>query len=153
MEKDALQRRLTGMRDSRSKQGIMSRGANVYKGGAPQARTGGGPNIGRPPTAPPEMETPEPAGVPSLSEIVQRMSQLQPPGSEPVAPYSLQQNQPVAPGMGGVGGSSGMATQEASNPMMPGQEMQMGMGGMIPGQPQQPGFPNPNAIARRLGVR
>jgi len=45
--KKAIERRL-GMQDSRGPQGIMSRGANVYNGGTPQAQSGGGPQFGRP---------------------------------------------------------------------------------------------------------
>lgn len=34
--------------DPRGIMGILNRGAPVYRGGLPNARTGGGPNIGRP---------------------------------------------------------------------------------------------------------
>ena len=48
----AMQRRL-GMADARGPQGIMSRGANVYNGGMPQAHAGPGrPGMGRPPASP-----------------------------------------------------------------------------------------------------
>ena len=39
----AMERRMQqmhGIADSRSKQGIMARGKNIYKGGLPQANTG-----------------------------------------------------------------------------------------------------------------
>lgn len=45
---DAVRRRLQGITDPRGSTGIMSRGSNVYSGGLPAARTGGGPGIGRP---------------------------------------------------------------------------------------------------------
>lgn len=45
---DAVRRRLQGMVDPRSKVGILSRGANVYKGVTNVAQSGGGPQYGRP---------------------------------------------------------------------------------------------------------
>lgn len=119
MPNEALKRRLTGQKDSRSTQGIMSRGANVYNGGTPNATSGGGPGFGRPPGIPqtppvpggmqPGMPTPPPMGgmqppgltsggppapgaPPDMSSIVQSMIQNAPPQYGP-------------PGMGGVGGN------------------------------------------------
>ena len=44
----AIERRL-GIPDSRGPEGMFSRGANIYRGGLPQAQAGSGnPNIGRP---------------------------------------------------------------------------------------------------------
>lgn len=45
---DAVRRRLQGIVDPRGTVGMLSRGRNVYLGGLPHARTGGGPRIGRP---------------------------------------------------------------------------------------------------------
>ena len=45
---EAVRRRLQGMKDPRSKTGIMSRGLNVYANGTYAAHTGGGPQFGRP---------------------------------------------------------------------------------------------------------
>ena len=46
-EEDVL-KRLAGIKDARGPVGQLARGNNMYPGGA-QARTGGGPDIGRPP--------------------------------------------------------------------------------------------------------
>lgn len=46
--RDSIERRLRGQKDSRSTQGIMSRGANVYNGGSNAAQRGGGSQFGRP---------------------------------------------------------------------------------------------------------
>lgn len=43
-----LQKRLLGIQDPRGKQGIFSRGANVYNAGTSVAHAGGGPQFGRP---------------------------------------------------------------------------------------------------------
>lgn len=45
---DAVRRRLQGIVDPRGTVGILSRGKNVYMGGLPHARSGGGPGIGHP---------------------------------------------------------------------------------------------------------
>lgn len=42
-------RRLLGLKDSRGKVGIYSRGKNVYRGGTHAAHAGGGVQFGRPP--------------------------------------------------------------------------------------------------------
>jgi hypothetical protein len=47
--KEDVLKKLQGMVDARSKVGEFARGKNMYPGGS-QARTGGGPDIGRPPT-------------------------------------------------------------------------------------------------------
>lgn len=48
--REAIAKRL-GLPDSRGPQGMFSRGANVYRGGLPNAQSGSGnPNIGRPST-------------------------------------------------------------------------------------------------------
>lgn len=44
----ALMKELSGHQDSRSLKGILSRGANVYKGGSSRAHSGGGKQFGRP---------------------------------------------------------------------------------------------------------
>ena len=43
-----LVRRLSGVKDSRGKIGIFSRGANIYNGGSKAAHKGGGVQYGRP---------------------------------------------------------------------------------------------------------
>lgn len=43
-----LKKRQLGVRDSRGIVGILSRGKNVYRGGTPNAHSGGGPQFGRP---------------------------------------------------------------------------------------------------------
>jgi hypothetical protein len=43
-----LMRRLSGVKDSRGKIGIFSRGANIYNGGSKAAHQGGGVQFGRP---------------------------------------------------------------------------------------------------------
>lgn len=43
-----LAKRLSGIKDSRSTQGIVSRGANIYKGASMSAHKGGGSQFGRP---------------------------------------------------------------------------------------------------------
>jgi len=47
---EEVMKRLQGIKDARGKIGELARGKNMYPGGS-QARTGGGPDIGRPPTA------------------------------------------------------------------------------------------------------
>jgi hypothetical protein len=44
----ALQRKLMGVPDARGPVGILSRGANVYRGTSLHAHSGGGPQYGRP---------------------------------------------------------------------------------------------------------
>lgn len=44
----SLLKELHGHKDSRSLKGILSRGANVYKGGSSRAHFGGGQQFGRP---------------------------------------------------------------------------------------------------------
>lgn len=46
--KDKNLRAVMGIVDARSKRGILSRGANIYKGGSNAAHKGGGPQFGRP---------------------------------------------------------------------------------------------------------
>jgi hypothetical protein len=57
----AIARRLgLGVPDARGPQGMLSRGANVYRGGLPNAQMGpGNPNMGRPPMGPPPMGGPQ----------------------------------------------------------------------------------------------
>lgn len=172
----AMQRRLMGQKDSRSTQGIISRGANVYKGGTSAARTGGGPNIGRPTGS----GTGGGAGAAGgslnanvgnqaqsggdMAGIIQRMIQnkLQPQQTPPAvsttglpAPQLPQtapgQPQGVGSGFPGVGDFPGMNSMPAGNAqgLMP-------IGGQFaPGAPPpQPGQPAPlmGAIQRRLGM-
>ncbi len=47
---NAIQKRLTGIQDSRGPVGIAARGANIYRGGSHAAHSGGGPQYGRPRT-------------------------------------------------------------------------------------------------------
>ena len=46
--KDALLRRLSGIKDSRGAVGIAARGKNIYRGGSRAAHSGGGIQFGRP---------------------------------------------------------------------------------------------------------
>lgn len=48
LPKKNLLDKLLGLDDSRSTRGILSRGANVYKGGSASAHKGGGAQYGRP---------------------------------------------------------------------------------------------------------
>lgn len=169
---DALKRRLSGNKDSRGPQGIMSRGKNVYNGGTNAARSGGGANIGRPPTpgggsaggamnaniGKPGVGSD--AGVPSLSDIIQRMTNIAAPPVEKNAMNSTGQVAPGPPGIGGVGGGSPMPEMQGApymgEPQMSGGlPPEMGMQQQMPGGMMQPGQipgPPPNALARRLGV-
>lgn len=103
---DAMKRRLTGMKDSRGPQGIAARGSNVYNGGSAAATTGGGPGIGRPPSAPsdPAMGgNPPPSqgsGPLGMGDIVAKYNQMQSP--------QLPQTQPAAPITGLPAPSNGM---------------------------------------------
>jgi hypothetical protein len=45
---ELLKKQQLGVRDSRGMVGILSRGKNVYRGGVPNAHSGGGPQYGRP---------------------------------------------------------------------------------------------------------
>jgi hypothetical protein len=45
---DSILKRVYGLVDARSRQGIYSRGKNVYRGGSAQAHKGGGKQFGRP---------------------------------------------------------------------------------------------------------
>lgn len=120
---NAIKRRMTGQGDARSMQGTLSRGNNVYRGGMPNAQSGGGPQFGRPPAGPPGGMPPGLAsGMPQqqppnpMAPIVQNMQQLQgimptPSGAtdNPVI-AALQQGGP--PGQGGVGGNPGRISPE-----------------------------------------
>ena len=74
-QEDVL-KRLQGIKDPRGLMGEMARGTNMYPGGD-AARTGGGPNIGRPPENPGEPS--RVVNPTALSAIQQRAGAPQPP--------------------------------------------------------------------------
>lgn len=64
--KDAIERRLTGVQDSRGPVGIAARGANIYRGGSSAAHSGGGAQYGRPRTNPVPQNGPQLVGPKSI---------------------------------------------------------------------------------------
>lgn len=81
---------MQGLQDARSKMGQLSRGNNMYPGGA-QATTGGGPGFGRPP------ESPQAAQEQALRQQMVGQQQMNPgPSVNPMASMQGQQNQAAA---------------------------------------------------------
>lgn len=80
-------KRMQGLQDARSKMGQLSRGNNMYPGGA-QATTGGGPGFGRPP------ESPQAAQMQALKQQMLGQQQAAPgPSVNPMASMQGQENQ------------------------------------------------------------
>lgn len=80
-------KRMQGLQDARSKMGQLSRGNNMYPGGA-QATTGGGPGFGRPP------ENPMAQQEQALKQQMIAKQQMNPgPSVNPMASMQGQQNQ------------------------------------------------------------
>lgn len=82
---EGVLKRLQGIKDSRGPVGQFARGNNMYPGGA-QARTGGGPDIGRPPEAP---STAVPAA--AMQAVTDRMQANLVPPVPTVQPNALPQ--------------------------------------------------------------
>jgi hypothetical protein len=86
-QEDVL-KKLQGIKDSRGPVGQLARGNNMYPGGN-AARTGGGPDIGRPP------EAANAQG--AIQETMQRMQQGNMPNANAAAPAQANAQQRMAP--------------------------------------------------------
>lgn len=154
----AIKRRMTGQPDSRGPQGMMARGSNVYRGGAPNAHSGGGPQFGRPPVGSPNgggmMPPPGNSGAPPAGGMPPGMGPPggmppqggAPPVDNPMAPIleNMKQMEPIQPSPSGATGNPIMEAMQQGGP--PGE-------GGVGGNPNQVSPEILAAIVRRLGAR